>query len=113
MSQSLLSWLEIIGSAGAILVLSWFVSPKDRNKRKLADRDDWGEVEMSDTGLLIAGIVVLLITAFFFWRCMPRDGKLYRFADTEWEPYIGVTFCSGVALGLTMILSSLINIFGT
>jgi hypothetical protein len=68
---------------------------------------------MNDTTTLIAGIVVLLLTAFVFWRCLPRDGKLYRFADTEWEPYIGVAFCSGIALGLTMVLSSLINIYGT
>ena len=68
---------------------------------------------MSDTTILSAGMVVLLITAVVFWRCLPRDGKTYRFADTEWEPYIAVAFCSGVALGITMILSSVINIYGT
>ena len=68
---------------------------------------------MSDVTILTAGIVVLVITAFLFWRCLPRDGKLYRFADTEWEPYVGVAFCSGIALGVTMLLSSLINIYGT
>ena len=68
---------------------------------------------MSDATILVAGFVVLLITAFFFWRCLPRDGKLYRFADTEWEPYVGVAFCSGIALGITMVLSSLISIYGT
>ncbi|MBI3704427.1 MAG: hypothetical protein HY244_11430 [Rhizobiales bacterium] len=68
---------------------------------------------MSDVTILVAGVVVLLITAAFFWRCLPRDGKLYRFADTEWEPYVGVAFCSGIALAFTMILSSVINLYGT
>jgi hypothetical protein len=68
---------------------------------------------MNDVTVLTAGVVVLLITAFLFWRCLPRDGKVYRFADTGWEPYVGVAFCSGIALGVTMILSSVINIYGT
>lgn len=68
---------------------------------------------MNDITVLAAGTVVLLITGGLFWYCLPRDGKLYRFTDTEWEPYIGVAFCSGVALGITMILSSVISLFGT
>jgi hypothetical protein len=68
---------------------------------------------MNDIIILSAGVVVLLITGALFWRCLPRDGKTYRFADTEYEPYIGVAFCSGVALGITMILSSVLNLTGT
>ena len=69
---------------------------------------------MSNTAVLIAGIVVFVITAWIFWYCLPsKEGKVYRFADTEWEPYVGVAFCSGVALSFTMIVSSLIGIFGT
>lgn len=68
---------------------------------------------MDDVAVLAGGTVVLLITAGLFWYCLPRNGKTYRFADTEWEPYIGVAFCSGIALGVTMILSSAINIYGT
>jgi hypothetical protein len=68
---------------------------------------------MNDITILSAGVVVLLITGALLWRCLPRDGKIYRFADTEWEPYIGVAFCSGVALGITMILSSVLNLMGT
>ena len=67
---------------------------------------------MNDIAVLAAGAVVLLITGVLIWYCLPRDGKTYRFADTEWEPYIGVAFCSGIALGITMILSSVINIYG-
>jgi hypothetical protein len=68
---------------------------------------------MGDIGVLVGGIVVLLITLALFWYCLPRDGKLYRLANTEFEPYVGVAFCSGFALAFTMILSSLINIWGT
>ena len=68
---------------------------------------------MNDITILATGVVVLLITGALFWRCLPRDGKTYRFADTAWEPYVGVAFCSGIALGVTMILSSVINIYGT
>ena len=59
---------------------------------------------------LIAGVVVLLLTAATFWYCLPRGAKTYRFADTEWEPYVGVAFCSAVALACTMMLSGVINL---
>jgi hypothetical protein len=64
-------------------------------------------------GLLVSGVVVFVLTAIVFWYCLPRDGKLHRFVDTEWEPYVGVAFCSAVALGLTMMLSGVLNILGT
>ena len=63
--------------------------------------------------LLISGVVVFVLTAIVFWYCLPRDGKLHRFVDTEWEPYVGVAFCSAVALGLTMMLSGVLNLLGT
>ena len=61
---------------------------------------------------LAIGIVILAVTAVVFWYCLPRGGKLHRFVDTEFEPYVGVAFCSAVALGLTMILSGAINLAG-
>ena len=64
-------------------------------------------------GLLISGVVVFVLTAVVFWYCLPRDGKLHRLVDTEWEPYVGVAFCSAVALGLTMMLSGVLNLLGT
>jgi hypothetical protein len=64
-------------------------------------------------GSLIGGVIVFVLTAIVFWYCLPRDGKLHRFVDTEWEPYVGVAFCSAVALGLTMILSGALNLLGT
>ena len=64
-------------------------------------------------GSLIGGVIVFVLTAIVFWYCLPRDGKLHRFVDTEWEPYVGVAFCSAVALGLTMMLSGVLNLMGT
>ena len=64
-------------------------------------------------GSLIGGVIVFVLTAIVFWYCLPRDGKLHRFVDTEWEPYVGVAFCSAVALGLTLMLSGVINLLGT
>jgi hypothetical protein len=64
-------------------------------------------------GSLIGGVIVFVLTAIVFWYCLPRDGKLHRFVDTEWEPYVGVAFCSAVALGLTLILSGVLNLLGT
>ena len=61
---------------------------------------------------LAIGIVILAVTAVAFWYCLPRGGRLHRFVDTELEPYVGVAFCSAVALGLTMMLSGAINIAG-
>ena len=63
-------------------------------------------------GSLIGGVIVFVLTAIVFWSCLPRDGKLHRFVDTEWEPYVGVAFCSAVALSFTMILSGALNLAG-
>jgi hypothetical protein len=59
--------------------------------------------------LLITGLVVLAITATVFAMLLPRGEKRHRFVDTAWEPYISVALCAGVALSLTMILSSVLN----
>jgi hypothetical protein len=61
---------------------------------------------------LASGIAVFVVTAIVFWYCLPRGGKSHRFVDTELEPYIGVAFCSAIALSFTMILSGAINIAG-
>ena len=61
---------------------------------------------------LTSGLAVFLVTAIVFWYCLPRGGKMHRFVGTEFEPYVGVAFCSAVALGLTMILSGAINLAG-
>lgn len=63
--------------------------------------------------VLIAGIVVFVVTAAIFWALLPRDGHRHRWVDTEWEPYISVALCSGVALSFTMLLSGLLNLLGT
>ena len=61
---------------------------------------------------LIGGIVIFVLTAMAFWSCLPRDGKTHRFVGTEWEPYVGVAFCSGIALSVTMLLSGAITLWG-
>ena len=60
--------------------------------------------------LLLAGVAVFVLTAITFWYCLPRGGETYRFAGTEWEPYVGVAFCSAVALACTMMLSGALNV---
>lgn len=62
--------------------------------------------------LMLSGVVVLGLTVAVFIALMPRGGKLHRFADTEWEPYVSVAICSGTALGLTMTLSGVLNLLG-
>jgi hypothetical protein len=61
---------------------------------------------------MASGIVVLVATAVMFWLFLPRGGKRHRFVETELEPYIGVAFTAAVALGLTMLLSGVIDFFG-
>jgi hypothetical protein len=68
---------------------------------------------MSDIGILIGGIAVFVITGGVFWALLPDGDKLHRWTNTEWEPYIGVAICSGVAIGVTMILSSVLSMMGT
>jgi hypothetical protein len=62
---------------------------------------------------LIAGIVVFAITGCVFWMLLPSGDKLHRWVNTEWEPYISVAICSGVALAFTMMLSGIINMVST
>jgi hypothetical protein len=59
---------------------------------------------------LIGGAVVLVVTAIVFWYCLPKHGVTHRFVGTELEPYVGVAFCSAVALGFTMMVSGAINV---
>jgi hypothetical protein len=61
---------------------------------------------------LLGGIIAFVVTAAIFWACLPRDGKPYRFADTAWDPYIGVAFSSGFALSVMAIASGVVSFVG-
>ena len=63
--------------------------------------------------LLASGIAVLLIVAVLIWRALPRNGQKYRFADTAWEPYVGVALTAGIALGFSLLLTGVFNLMGT
>jgi hypothetical protein len=67
---------------------------------------------LDDMLLMSAGVVVMILTVVVFIAMLPRGGKLHRFANTEWESYIGVAFCSATALGVTMMLAGLLNVIG-
>jgi len=62
--------------------------------------------------LMLTGLGVIVLTAVVFITLLPRGGKTYRLAGTEYEPYVGVAFTAAVALGCTMALSGAINVFG-
>ena len=62
--------------------------------------------------LLIAGLVVLAVTAGTFIALLPRGGVRHRWVDTELEPYISVAICAGIALSFTMTLSGVLNLLG-
>ena len=61
--------------------------------------------------LMLAGVVVLALTTAAFAALMPRGGKIYRLADTAYEPYVAVAFTAAIALGFTMALSGAITYF--
>ena len=67
----------------------------------------------SEVLLLIAGIAAFVVTAAIFVSLLPRGGKMHRFVNTEWEPYISVAICSGLALAFTMTLSGVLGLMGT
>ena len=58
---------------------------------------------------LLGGIGIFVGTAAFFWFSLPAGGQFHRFVGTEFEPYYAVFICSGVAIGFTMILSSVLD----
>jgi hypothetical protein len=59
--------------------------------------------------LLIAGLAVFLAVAVIIWRSLPQDGQKYRFADTAWEPYVGVSLTAALALGFALTLSGILG----
>ncbi len=61
---------------------------------------------------LVAGIVVFIVIGAVFWALLPRGGQMHRWVNTEWEPYISVALCSGVALAFTMMLSGVLSMIG-
>jgi hypothetical protein len=63
--------------------------------------------------LLASGVVVLVVNAMIFWSALPRDGRKYRFADTAWEPYVGVALTAGFALGVTLLITGIIHMSGS
>jgi hypothetical protein len=63
--------------------------------------------------LLVSGIVVLVITGAIFVALLPRGGRTHRWVNTEWEPYISVAICSGVALAFTMTLSGVLELMAS
>ena len=63
--------------------------------------------------LLISGIGVFVVTGVVFAALLPRGGYRHRWVDTEWEPYISVAICSGLALAFTMTLSGVLNLIGS
>ena len=62
--------------------------------------------------LLASGIVILVIVAAIIWSALPKDGRKYRFADTGWEPYVGVALTAGIALGVSLILTGVFHLTG-
>jgi hypothetical protein len=65
---------------------------------------------MGSIETLVLGVAILLVTAGTFWYCLPRGGKTHRFIGTALEPYVSVAVCAGVALSLSMILSSILTL---
>lgn len=63
--------------------------------------------------LLLAGLIVFGIVVVSIWQCLPREGVKYRFADTAWEPYVGVALTAGIALGTALALSGIFELIGT
>jgi hypothetical protein len=63
--------------------------------------------------LLVCGVVVLVITGAIFLALLPRGGRTHRWVNTEWEPYISVAICSGVALAFTMTLSGVLELMAS
>ena len=63
--------------------------------------------------LLASGIITFFIVFAIFWSALPQDGRKYRFADTGWEPYVGVALTAGIALSASLILSGVFELVGS
>jgi len=58
---------------------------------------------------ITTGVAMLAVTGLFFWRSLPRDGKMHRFVGTELEPYVAVAIVTGIAMSFCLILSGFIG----
>ncbi len=61
---------------------------------------------------MISGLVVLAVTGVIFWALLPRGGRVHRLVGTEWEPYVSVALCTGIALAFTLSLSGALSLVG-
>jgi hypothetical protein len=62
--------------------------------------------------LLAGGLLVFVVTAALFVRCLPRNGKYHRYVGTELEPYVAVCFTAGIALSFAAVLSAILEMIG-
>jgi hypothetical protein len=52
----------------------------------------------------LIGLGIFCVTAFLFWRTLPRNGKVHPLVGTQWEPYFVILFLSGAAIGVGLII---------
>jgi hypothetical protein len=65
-----------------------------------------------DIGLIgkeFGGIALVAVSVLVLWLSKPRHGKTAKFVGTQYEPYIVVLICTGLGLGLMMILSGILQ----
>jgi hypothetical protein len=63
-------------------------------------------------GLLLGGCVVLAAMGAASVAALPRQGRPARFVGTWIEPYVALALVSGLAAGVTMMLSGAIALLG-
>jgi hypothetical protein len=61
---------------------------------------------------VLAGLAVLVVTVFLFWKLLPQEGRAHRLVQSIWGPYVGVSITSGLAIGFTMVVAGVIGLFG-
>jgi hypothetical protein len=60
---------------------------------------------------VLSGLALLLITAFLFWKVLPRNGQRHYLAATIWAPYVSIGLTSGLAFGVAMTVAGVVKLF--
>jgi|RhiMethySRZTD1v2_1073278.scaffolds.fasta_scaffold00200_37 hypothetical protein len=53
---------------------------------------------------LLAGLVVLGVTAFAFWLVLPVDGSIRRWIAGPLEPIVAVAIVGGIGISVILIV---------
>jgi hypothetical protein len=68
---------------------------------------------LEDFAMVVAGLITLTVTLFFFWMSLPRpSGPPRWFIGSNLEAMVSVAITSGLVLGIGFVAAGLLQLVG-